>query len=90
MKFGNLTKFNLWKFFFKKLCTKCGAETSPRHILKKSKLCIGLDQWSEVSYSSLLLYGQVVDYQDMLKLRCSLHAFTSYKAFFKKQKYVWN
>ena len=90
MKFGNLIKCSLRKFLFKKLCTKCGAETSPRHIFKKSKLGIALDQRSEFSYSLLLLYAQVVDYQDMLKLRCSLHAFTSYKAFFKKQKDVWN
>ena len=56
--------------FLKKSCTKCGGLTSPRQLFKKSKLSISLDQQSEVSYSLLLLYVQVEDYQNILKLRC--------------------
>ena len=33
---------------------------------------------------------QTEDYQNILKLSCRIFAFTSYKAFLKKQKEVWN
>ena len=49
--------------------------------LKKSKLSLSLDLESEVSHSLFLLYIQVEDFRNILKL-----AFTSYKAFFKKRK----
>ena len=70
MKFGQLIEYKRRKNFLEKLFTKCGRETSPRPFSKNSKLSISLDQQSEILYNLLLLYVQVEDYQDMLKLRC--------------------
>ena len=56
--------------FLEKSCTKCGEETSPRLFFEKSILSISLDQQFEVPYSLFLLYVQVEDYQNILKLRC--------------------
>ena len=75
--------------FLEKSCTNGGAEISPRPFFKKSKLSVSLDQQSEVSYRLFILYLQVEDYQNILKLWCSPFPFTSYKAL-KKQKEVWN
>ena len=47
----------------------CG-ETSPRLILSKSKLSISMDQHSGILFSFFLLYVQVIDYQNLFKLRC--------------------
>ena len=55
--------------FLEKSCTKCGGETTPTLFPKKSQLSISRDQQSEVLYSSFLLYVQVEDYQNTLKLR---------------------
>ena len=41
-------------------------------------------------HSLFLLYAQVEDYQNILKLRRYPFAFTSYKAFLKCKKEVWN
>ena len=62
---------------------KCGRETIPRSIFKKSKLSIYLDQLSKVLYSLLLLHAKLRAIK--LKLSCRALAFTSYKAFLKKE-----
>ena len=54
----------------KKSYTKYGEETSPWPFSKKPKLSISQDQQSEILYSLFLLFVQVEDYQDILKLRC--------------------
>ena len=51
-----------------KLYTKCDGETSPKSLFKRSKLSISQDQQSEIVYCVLLLYGQIKDYQNILKL----------------------
>ena len=71
--------------FLKKSYTKCGGETIPRaFFLKKSKLSISLDQLSKVLYSLFFIVCQNEDYQNILKLSCRRHFFTSYNAFLKK------
>ena len=44
MKFGQLTEYNTRNIFVEKSYTKCAGETIPRHLSKKSKLSISLDQ----------------------------------------------
>ena len=44
MKFRQLIQCNVRNSFLKKLCTKCGGETSPRLFSEKSKMSISLDQ----------------------------------------------
>ena len=70
MEFGQLREYYMRHIFLEKSYTKCGDETSFRPFSKKSKLRISLDQQSENLYSLLLLYVQVVDHRNMLKLRC--------------------
>ena len=41
--------------FLEKSYTKCGGVTSPRHLSRKLKLRISLDQYSKVLYSLFLL-----------------------------------
>ena len=48
MKFGQLIQYNMRGIFLEKSYTKCGEETSPRPIYKKSKLNISLDQESQI------------------------------------------
>ena len=43
MKFGQLIKYNMRKFFFEKSYSKRGGENIPRPFPKKSKLSIFLD-----------------------------------------------
>ena len=43
MKFSQLIEYNMRNIFLKKLYTKCGEETSPRHFPEKLKLSISLD-----------------------------------------------
>ena len=59
----------------------CEGETSPRLFFKYLRLGISLDQQSEVLYRLFLLYDQVMEYQNILKVRCWSLAFISYKAF---------
>ena len=47
---------------------------------------ISFDQQPGVSYSLFLLYLQVKDYQNILKLKCKSLAYTLYKAFFRNKK----
>ena len=44
MKFGQLIEYNMRNIFVEKSYTKCGEETFPRSLSKKSKLNISLDQ----------------------------------------------
>ena len=44
MKLGQLIQHNMRNIFLEKSCTKCGGETIPKSISKKSKLSISLDQ----------------------------------------------
>ena len=44
MKFGQLIEYNMRNIFVEKSYTKCGGETIPRPLSKKSKLSISLDQ----------------------------------------------
>ena len=44
MKFGQLTEYNMRKFFLQKSYTKCGGETIPKPFSKKAKLGTFLDQ----------------------------------------------
>ena len=81
MKFDELIEYYIKSIFLEKRYTKYGEEFRPRPFLKKSKLSISLDQQSEISYSLFLLYVQVEDYQNILKLRCQPLALTSYKTF---------
>ena len=69
MKFGPLIEHNTRNIFLKISYTKCGGKASPRPFYKKSKLSISLDQQPEHFYS-LLVYVQVEEYQNKLKLRC--------------------
>ena len=43
MKFGQLIEYNM-KFSVEKSYTECAGETIPRHLSKKSKLSLSLDQ----------------------------------------------
>ena len=44
MKFGQLIEYNMRNIFVEKSNTKCGEETFPRSLSKKSKLNLSLDQ----------------------------------------------
>ena len=56
MKFGQLIKYNI---FLEKLYIKCGRETIPRPISKKSKLSISLDQHSNLIYTLFQLFAKL-------------------------------
>ena len=86
MTFDKLIEHNLRNIFLEKSCTNYGGETSPRPLFKKSKVNMSPDQQSDASYSLLLLYVQVEDYQDILKLRCYPLSFTLYKPLLKNKK----
>ena len=76
MKFGQLIEHNKRNIFLEKYFTKWAEVTSPRGFTKKSKLTTSLNQRSKILYSLFLLFGQVEDYQNILKLRCSALAVT--------------
>ena len=59
MKFGRLIEHNLKNIFLEKSFTKCGGETIPRPLFKKSKLSISLDQNFKVLYILFLLFGKL-------------------------------
>ena len=69
--FGQLIEYNMRYIFLEKLYSKCDIETSPKpfHISKHNSGSITLDQQSEVLQSLILLYIQVEDYQNILKLK---------------------
>ena len=66
--------------FLEKSYTECGGKTSPGPFSKKSELSIlrsqNWDLQSTILYN-FLLYIQVEDYRNILKLRCSPLAFTT-------------
>ena len=68
IKFGQLIEYNMRNIFLEKSYTKCGGETSPRFISRKSKLSISLNKKSEILYSLFLFYVQVEDCQNMFNL----------------------
>ena len=57
MKFCQLIEYNMRNIFVETSYTKCGGETIPRPLSKKSKLSISLDQLCKVLNSLFLLYG---------------------------------
>ena len=59
MKSGQLIVYNIWSIFVEKSYTKCGGETIPRPLSKKSKLKIYLDQHCKVLNSLFLLYANL-------------------------------
>ena len=48
MKVGQLIEYNMSNIFVEKSYTKCGKETIPRLLSRKSKLRISLDQYFKV------------------------------------------
>ena len=52
MKISRLIEYNMINIFLEKSYTKCGGESDPRHLSKKSKLTIFLEQKSKVLYLS--------------------------------------
>ena len=48
VKFGQSIEYKMRNFFLQKSYTKCSGDASYRHIYKKSKLCVSLDQQSEM------------------------------------------
>ena len=87
IKFGQLIEYNLRNIFRKKSYAKYGGEAMHGPFSKKSKLSISLDQQSKTLYNLFLIYAKL---RTILKLNCRSLNFTSYKAFLKKQKQVWN
>ena len=62
MKFGQLIEYNMRTMFHEKSYTKCGKETIPRSLSKKSKLSVPLDEYSKVLYF-VFIVCQVEDYR---------------------------
>ena len=76
MKFDQLVEYNITNIFLEKSYTKYDRETSPGRFSKKSQNWVYL--WiNSLMYSLLLLFVQVKDFQNMLKLRCWPLAFKS-------------
>ena len=86
MKFSQLIECNIINNFLEKSYTKWGGETSPRPISESSKLSISLDQQLEILCSLFLIYVQVENYQNILKLRYRPFVFTSCKSFLIKKR----
>ena len=82
MKFGQFIGCNMRNIILEKSYTKC-----PRPSLKKSKLSISQDQQSEVLYNLFIMYAQVEDHQNILKLRVTTSFYLT-SSVFKKQKDV--
>ena len=57
MKFGQLIEHE--EHFVEKSYTKCAGKTIPRHLSKKPKLSISLDQYCKVLNSLFLLYANL-------------------------------
>ena len=86
MKLGQLIEYSMRNVFIEGPFEKFGGEAGLRLFCKKSKLSMCLHQQPEMFKSLFLLYVQVEVYQNNIKLRCQLLAFTLHKAFFKKKK----
>ena len=64
IKFGPLIDYNIENTFLEKSCTRCGEEASLGPFYKKSNL------WNSLNFIQfILLYVQVDNYQNILKLR---------------------
>ena len=59
MQFGKLIEYNMRIIFVEKSYTKWAEETISRHLSKKSKLNISLDQQRKVLSSFFLLYANL-------------------------------
>ena len=58
MKFGQSIEYNMKKFI-ENSYTKCGRETIPRPLSKKSKLSVSLDQYSKILYILFELFAKL-------------------------------
>ena len=78
--------YNMRNIFLKKSYTKCGKETSPWAFSKKVKIenISGSTIWTFIQFALLFVIAE--DYQNILKQRCWLLTFTSYKKLLKKQR----
>ena len=74
--------------FVEKSCAKCGGETIPRLLSKKSKLSISLAQQCKVLNSLFLLYVnlRVIEISEIKLQTTCLAAYFSYLKLFKKTK----
>ena len=70
MTFGQVIEYNMRNIFIERSYTKCGTAAGARPFYKISKFCISLDQQSEMLHTLFLLYVQVENFQNTLKLRC--------------------
>ena len=80
---SKMFKFLSWPFWSRKEIS--GRESNPRPFSEKTKLSIYLDKKSQILYSLFLLFVQVDDYQNILKLRYWPLSFNSDKAFLKSK-----
>ena len=88
-KFGQLIGYNISNTLFRKIIHKI----RQRNMVRDPLLLIKIEHFSRsivYTFIQFLFVCQVEDYQKILKLRCRPLRFTSYKAFLKKQKVVWN
>ena len=87
MKFLQLIENNIRNIFIRKLYAKFEEKLIPDPFLKNENWAyLSLDQQSEILYNIFLLYIQVEDYRNILKLTSWPLAFTSYQAFLKNKK----
>ena len=89
MKFGQLIEYNIRDIFLEESFTKCGGETIPRLLSKKSKLGISLDQLSEVLWNLFLSYpkSKAMEISDQMSLTGCLY-FMRYWAIYLLQLFV--
>ena len=71
MEFGQLIRYNMRNIFLENSSQYLVEKLVPDPFLKTLEiLSISLDQHSEILYSLFLLYNQVDNCQNKLKLRC--------------------
>ena len=76
-----------WSTFLEKTYQECSGETIPRPFREKTKLSICISTLAlQCFIQFVFIVCQVEGYQNMLKLSSKQLAFTSYKAFLKKQR----
>ena len=73
MKVVQLIEYNMKNASAEKSYTKCGGETIPRPISKKSKLSISLSQSSKVSCSLFLFYSKLTAIEEIFLLLYSIN-----------------
>ena len=74
--------------FLEKSYTKYGGETGPRLFSEKIEIAHISGSVVESFIQFVFIICQVEGYQNILKLSCTPLVFTSYKAFFRKQREV--